>query len=90
MKVAVIGAGNVGMDVASEAYLYGAESVIAVDIQKPAAFGKEMEMAVSKGTRILWPKLTERYDNGEKKTKKDRAEIQRRDLYRREKKTSTI
>ncbi|MEW5744876.1 MAG: FAD-dependent oxidoreductase [Nitrospirota bacterium] len=66
-KVVVIGAGNVGMDVASEAYNYGAESVVAVDIQKPAAFGKEMEVATAKGTRILWPKLTERYDAEERK-----------------------
>jgi len=66
-KVVVIGAGNVGMDVASEAYLNGAESVTAVDIQKPAAFGKEMEMALSKGTQIFWPKFTERYDYKEKK-----------------------
>ncbi len=61
-KVVIIGAGNVGMDVASEAFIYGAESVTAVDIQKPAAFGKEMEIAISKGTKILWPKTTERYD----------------------------
>jgi len=66
-KVVVIGAGNVGMDAASEAYNFGADSVIAVDIQKPAAFGKEMEAATSKGTRILWPKLTERYDHTGKK-----------------------
>ena len=66
-KVVVIGAGNVGMDVASEAYNFGAESVIAVDIQKPAAFGKEMEAATSKGTQILWPKFTERYDHDAKK-----------------------
>ncbi len=66
-KVVIIGAGNVGMDVASEAYNSGAESVIAVDIQKPAAFGKEMEMAVAKGTEVLWPKFTERYDHNEKK-----------------------
>ncbi|MBF0557229.1 MAG: FAD-dependent oxidoreductase [Nitrospirae bacterium] len=66
-KVVVIGAGNVGMDVASEAYNYGAESVIAVDIQKPAAFGKEMETATAKGTQIHWPKLTERYNSEEKK-----------------------
>jgi ferredoxin len=55
------------MDVASEAYNFGAESVIAVDIQKPAAFGKEMETATAKGTQVLWPKLTERYDRKEKK-----------------------
>ncbi len=66
-KVVVIGAGNVGMDAASEAYNYGAESVIAADIQKPAAFGKEMENATAKGTQILWPKFTERYDKEEKK-----------------------
>ncbi len=66
-KVAVIGAGNVGMDAASEAYNYGADSVTAVDIQKPAAFGKEMETAIAKGTQILWPKFTDRYSNEDKK-----------------------
>lgn len=66
-KVVIIGAGNVGMDVASQAYNCGAHSVIAVDIQKPAAFGKEMETAVAKGTQIVWPKFTDRYDNNEKK-----------------------
>ncbi len=66
-KVVVIGAGNVGMDVASQAYDCGAESVIAVDIQKPAAFGKEMELARAKGTQILYPKFTEKYDRDTKK-----------------------
>jgi len=66
-KVVIIGAGNVGMDVASQAYNCGAESVIAVDIQKPAAFGKEMETAVAKGTQIIYPKFTDRYDHAEKK-----------------------
>lgn len=66
-KVVVIGAGNVGMDVASQAFNCGAQSVTAVDIQKPAAFGKEMDMAREKGTEILWPKLTERYDKKAKK-----------------------
>jgi NADPH-dependent glutamate synthase beta subunit-like oxidoreductase len=47
-KVVIIGAGNVGMDVASQAYNCGAQSVIAVDIQKPAASGKEMETALAK------------------------------------------
>lgn len=61
-KVVVIGAGNVGMDVASEAYNLGAQSVIAVDIQKPAAFGEEMKIATAKGTQILWPKVTEKFD----------------------------
>ncbi len=66
-KVVIIGAGNVGMDVASQAYNCGAESVIAVDIQKPAAFGKEMETAVAKGTQIIYPKFTDRYDHAEKR-----------------------
>ena len=66
-KVVIIGAGNVGMDVASQAYNCGAESVLAVDIQKPAAFGKEMETALAKGTQLVWPKFTARYDNQEKK-----------------------
>lgn len=66
-KVVVIGAGNVGMDVASQAFNCGAASVAAVDIQKPAAFGKEMDIAREKGTEILWPKFTERYDKKEKK-----------------------
>lgn len=66
-NIVVIGAGNVGMDVASQAFNCGAKSVIAVDIQKPAAFGKEMEIAKAKGTEILWPKFTERYDKKEKK-----------------------
>ncbi len=66
-RVVVIGAGNVGMDVASQAFNCGAKSVTAVDIQKPAAFGKEMAMATEKGTEILWPKVTERYDRKAKK-----------------------
>ncbi len=66
-KVVVIGAGNVGMDIACQAYDHGADSVIAVDVQKPAAFGKEMELASSKGTQILYPKVTERYDAKAKK-----------------------
>jgi NADPH-dependent glutamate synthase beta subunit-like oxidoreductase/NAD-dependent dihydropyrimidine dehydrogenase PreA subunit len=66
-KVVVIGAGNVGMDIACQAWDHGAESVIAVDVQKPAAFGKEMELASSKGTQIQYPKLTEKYDAKAKK-----------------------
>lgn len=66
-KVVVIGAGNVGMDVASQAFNCGASLVTAIDIQKPAAFGKEMELAKEKGTEILCPKITERYDKKAKK-----------------------
>lgn len=66
-KIVVIGAGNVGMDIACQAWDHGAESVTCVDIQKPAAFGKEMEMASSKGTQVLFPKLTRQYDAGARK-----------------------
>jgi len=66
-RVVVIGAGNVGMDVASQAFNCGAKKVTAVDIQKPAAFGKEMDMAKEKGTEILWPRFTDRYDKKERK-----------------------
>jgi len=66
-KVVIIGAGNVGMDIASEAYNSGADSVVAVDIQAPASFGKEQEAAEAKGTKILYPKVTERYDKEARK-----------------------
>jgi NADPH-dependent glutamate synthase beta subunit-like oxidoreductase/NAD-dependent dihydropyrimidine dehydrogenase PreA subunit len=66
-RVVIIGAGNVGMDIAVEAYNSGAKSVIAVDIQAPASFGKEQQMAAARGTRILYPKFTDRYVKNEKK-----------------------
>ena len=66
-KVVVIGAGNVGMDIACQAYDHGAGTVTAVDVQKPASFGKEQEMAKEKGTQILFPKVTEKYDATAKK-----------------------
>jgi NADPH-dependent glutamate synthase beta subunit-like oxidoreductase/glutamate synthase domain-containing protein 3 len=66
-KVVVIGAGNVGMDIACQAWDHGAGSVTCVDIQKPAAFGKELELATSKGTKVLYPKVTEKYDAKAKK-----------------------
>ncbi len=66
-KVVVIGAGNVGMDVASQAFECGAKAVTAVDVQKPMAFGKEVEFAVSKGTEIVYPKFVRKYDKKAKK-----------------------
>ncbi len=66
-RVVIIGAGNVGMDIAVEAYNTGAKSVIAVDIQAPASFGKEQQMAAARGTQILYPKFTDRYVKAEKK-----------------------
>jgi NADPH-dependent glutamate synthase beta subunit-like oxidoreductase/glutamate synthase domain-containing protein 3/ferredoxin len=66
-NVVVIGAGNVGMDIACQAWDHGAKEVTCVDIQKPAAFGKEMELAASKGTKVLFPKVTEKFDAKAKK-----------------------
>jgi NADPH-dependent glutamate synthase beta subunit-like oxidoreductase/glutamate synthase domain-containing protein 3 len=66
-RVVVIGAGNVGMDVAAQAYHCGAKEVTAVDIQKPAAFGKELEIAQALGTKIVWPKFTDKFVKKEKK-----------------------
>lgn len=57
-EVVVIGAGNVGCDVACEAYRLGAEKVTLVDIQKPLAFGFEKEAAESHGAKFRWPVVT--------------------------------
>ena len=57
-EVVVIGAGNVGCDVACEAYRLGAENVTLIDIQKPLAFGKEKEAAEALGSRFVWPVMT--------------------------------
>lgn len=54
-EVVVIGAGNVGCDVACEAYRLGAEKVTLVDIQKPLAFGHEREAAEALGATFKWP-----------------------------------
>ncbi|HOJ51162.1 MAG TPA: FAD-dependent oxidoreductase [Syntrophales bacterium] len=57
-KVVVIGAGNVGCDVACEAYRLGAQSVTLIDIQEPASFGAERKGAEKLGARFLWPRVT--------------------------------
>ena len=61
-EVVVIGAGNVGMDIACESWRLGAKKVTAIDVQKPLAFGKELEMARRLGTEILWPRMIERLE----------------------------
>jgi len=66
-RVVIIGAGNVGMDVAAQAFHCGAIEVTAVDIQKPAAFGKELEIAQALGTKIVWPKFADKYVKKDKK-----------------------
>jgi len=57
-QVVIIGAGNVGCDVACEAYRIGAEQVTLVDIQKPLAFGKEKAAAEALGAKFQWPVQT--------------------------------
>ncbi|MGL1931394.1 MAG: FAD-dependent oxidoreductase [Desulfotalea sp.] len=57
-EVVIIGAGNVGCDVACEAYRLGAKKVTLVDIQKPLAFGKEKEAAEALGATFRWPIFT--------------------------------
>ena len=60
--VAIIGAGNVGMDIACESWRLGANKVSAIDIQKPLASGKELALASELGTKVLWPKAIEKLD----------------------------
>lgn len=57
-QVVIIGAGNVGCDVACECYKLGAQEVTLVDIQKPLAFGKERKAAEAFGARFKWPVST--------------------------------
>jgi len=57
-QVVIIGAGNVGCDVAAMAYRLGAEQVTMVDIQKPLAFGKERQAAEELGATFKWPVMT--------------------------------
>ena len=54
-RVVIIGAGNVGCDVASEAGRLGAEDILLIDVQEPASFGKEREEAEKYGARFRWP-----------------------------------
>jgi NADPH-dependent glutamate synthase beta subunit-like oxidoreductase/glutamate synthase domain-containing protein 3/Pyruvate/2-oxoacid:ferredoxin oxidoreductase delta subunit len=59
-RVVVIGAGNAGMDVAIGAYHMGAEQVTAIDVQRPAAYQKEIDQFATLGGKIEWPAFTER------------------------------
>ena len=59
-NVVVIGGGNSGMDVATSAYEQGAQSVVVVDVVKPAAFAKEIRRLEDFGGRIVWPFVTKK------------------------------
>jgi len=58
-KVVVIGAGNAGMDVALGAYAMGAKKVTAIDVQRPAAFKKEIDHVEALGGSVRWPIYTD-------------------------------
>ncbi|MDD2338634.1 MAG: FAD-dependent oxidoreductase, partial [Geobacteraceae bacterium] len=68
-KVVVIGAGNAGMDVALGAYAMGAEKVTAIDVQRPAAYQKEIDHFTALGGEIQWPAFTELVDEDSLHTK---------------------
>ena len=57
-NVIVIGCGNAGMDAAAGAYAEGAKTVTCIDVQKPAAFEKEIAHIESLGGKLLWPVMT--------------------------------
>ncbi|MBR9981871.1 MAG: FAD-dependent oxidoreductase, partial [Desulfatitalea sp.] len=57
-RVVIIGAGNVGCDVAAEAARLGGRDIVLLDVQQPAAFGKEREEAEKVGARFRWPVFT--------------------------------
>lgn len=57
-RVVVIGCGNSGMDAAVGAYQMGAEQVTCIDVQKPAAFAKEIKHVETLGGVLLWPVMT--------------------------------
>lgn len=57
-NVIVIGCGNSGMDAAVGAYQMGAEQVICIDVQRPAADAKEIAHVEDLGGKLLWPVST--------------------------------
>lgn len=57
-RVIVIGCGNSGMDAAVGAYQMGAEQVVCIDVQRPAAYQKEIDHVQELGGELLWPIFT--------------------------------
>ncbi len=57
-RVVIIGAGNVGCDVATEAKRLSAEVITLIDVQEPASFGKERQDAEAAGAVFRWPCFT--------------------------------
>jgi NADPH-dependent glutamate synthase beta subunit-like oxidoreductase/glutamate synthase domain-containing protein 3/NAD-dependent dihydropyrimidine dehydrogenase PreA subunit len=63
-RVVIIGAGNVGCDVAIEADRLGAENITLLDVQEPASFGKERSAAEAVGAKFRWPVFTREITDG--------------------------
>ncbi|MBW2330732.1 MAG: FAD-dependent oxidoreductase [Deltaproteobacteria bacterium] len=57
-RVVIIGAGNVGCDVATEAHRMGAEEVTLIHYRRPPASGEEKEAAKAIGAKFCWPCFT--------------------------------
>jgi NADPH-dependent glutamate synthase beta subunit-like oxidoreductase/glutamate synthase domain-containing protein 3/NAD-dependent dihydropyrimidine dehydrogenase PreA subunit len=57
-RVVIIGAGNVGCDVASEAHRLGAREITLIDVQEPASYGAERRAAEEIGAKFVWPCFT--------------------------------
>lgn len=57
-RVVIIGAGNVGCDVATEAHRLGAKDITLLDIQEPLSFGHERDAAEAAGAKFRWPVFT--------------------------------
>lgn len=57
-RLVIIGAGNVGCDVATEAHRLGAREITLIDIQEPASFGKERREAEHAGAKFRYPCFT--------------------------------
>lgn len=57
-RVIIIGAGNVGCDVATEAHRLGAKDLTLIDVQEPASFGRERKAAEAAGAVFKWPCYT--------------------------------
>jgi NADPH-dependent glutamate synthase beta subunit-like oxidoreductase/ferredoxin len=57
-KMVIIGAGNVGCDVATVAGSMGYTDITLIDVQKPASFGEERKGAEKFGAKFRWPCFT--------------------------------
>lgn len=62
-RVVIIGAGNVGCDVAAEAHRLGAREITLIDVQEPASYGTERKAAERIGAKFIWPCFTREITN---------------------------